>query len=770
MASQEAFPGETGELRFHSLILSQVNDAVLAVDAAGIVTYMNQSAERMYGAAVERVLGRPLADLYRYRWLAPGDEEQAGEALRAYGFWRGENLHVLHDGRVLHVESSVSTLTGDEGKPAGLLAVIRDVTDARRVEAALRDREARYRGLFEAIDEGFCIIEVLFDGDGRAVDYRFVETNDAFDQQSGVRDVVGRTIREVVPGLEPIWLERYGSVVHTGQSIRFVERAATLDRWFEVFAFRVGALDERQVAVLFKDLTERTRAARAMAELESRRRMALDAAELGTWRHDLATNQVELDTRARAHYGLDGSLVTADEIVARVHPEDRGALVEAMTASLDPEVKRPVAAEYRVVLPNGGIRWLSINGHVSFEPADGLTRPTVGIGTTRDITDSKRAEAELREADRRKDEFLAILAHELRNPLAPIRTAVGILRAPGVADAVAQRARDIIDRQVAQMARLVDDLLDVSRLSRGHLSLQRRPVRVEEVLELAIETARPLIEAQRHRLDVHGPPRPILLDADLARLAQVFANLLNNAARYTPPGGLLTVRVAEDAAGVAVEVEDTGVGIAAEHVEQIFELFARGDPSRGSGGGLGIGLALSRRLVELHGGRLTASSPGPGRGSTFTATLPVHHALDAPAPVPEAPDGRAAPRVPRRVLVVDDNMDAADTTALFLTASGYTVRTAYGGEQALRELADFHPEVVLLDIGMPGMDGFETCRRIRDLPGGRDVLIAAVTGWGQDESRRQTRLAGFEAHLVKPVAPETVLQLVESRRTGGGAH
>ena len=760
MAPQGRFPGEAGEHRFHSLILGQVNDAVLAIDTDGLITFMNRSAERMYGADARHALGRRLTDLYEYRWLSPSDEDEAAEALQRFGFWRGENLHVVRDGRILHVDSSVSALTDDAGQPAGLLAVIRDVTEARRVEARLRDREARYRSLFAAIDEGFCIIEVVYDEHGAAVDYRFVETNAAFSTQSGISDPLGRTIREVVPGIEPVWLDRYGSVVRTGQSLRFVERAEALDRWFEVFAFRVGALEERQVAVLFKDLTERTRAARAMAELENRRRMALDAAQLGTWRHDIQTNQVELDDRARAHYGVNSGLVSVDEIVARIHPQDREALLEAMVAALDPEQRRPVVMEYRVVGPDGGIRWLSVNGQVGFETTDGVSRATIGIGTTRDITDSKRAEDELREAARRKDEFLAILAHELRNPLAPIRTAVGLLRTPGLDDGLSQRARDIIERQVEHMARLVDDLLDISRLSRGHLSLQRRPVRVEDVLDLAIETARPVIEARRHHLDLVGPTRAILLDADLARLAQVFANLLNNAARYTPPGGRITVRVVDAGDQVAIQVEDTGVGLAAEHLEPVFELFARGAPGRESGGGLGIGLALSRRLTELHGGVLTATSAGLGLGATFTATLPALPAAASVTPPADAPAPAARP-VRQRVLVVDDNVDAADTTALFLAAAGCSVRAAYGGEQALREVADFQPDVVLLDIGMPGLDGFETCRRIRTLPGGTDVVIAAVTGWGQEESRRQTRLAGFEAHLVKPVAPETILALVD---------
>jgi PAS domain S-box-containing protein len=376
------------------------------------------------------------------------------------------------------------------------------------------------------------------------------------------------------------------------------------------------------------------------------------------------------------------------------------------------------------------------------------------------LEEQRRTEAALREADRRKDEFLAILAHELRNPLAPIRTAVGLMRTADLPESVRVRARDIIERQVAHMARLVDDLLDVSRLSRGKMQLQCERLNLDDVLDAAIETARPSIEAHGHELREQRAPERVVLNADHARLAQVFTNLLNNAAKYTPMNGTIGIEVDAGGGQVEVRVTDTGEGIAAERLESIFEIFEGAGKLRSPAAGLGIGLALARRLVELHGGTLTALSPGVGYGATFSVRLPAIAAASQAVSVPTAQlpvNGMA-----RRVLVVDDNTDAAETSAMLLQACGFDVRMAFSGEQALTDVLDFKPEIVLLDLGMPGLDGFETCRRLRARVYEWPLFIIAVTGWGQDESRRKTKQAGFDAHLVKPVATEALLQLLVS--------
>lgn len=393
-----------------------------------------------------------------------------------------------------------------------------------------------------------------------------------------------------------------------------------------------------------------------------------------------------------------------------------------------------------------------------------LTLPDGRLGVVchfYDLSERQAYEAALREADRQKDEFLAMLAHELRNPLAPIRTSVGILRDRGGDDPVLARCRDVIDRQTAQMARLLDDLLDISRLSRGRLTLQRSIVSIDDVIDAAVETSRPAIDrhGQHLRLSIHCPG--VRLDGDEARLTQVFANLLNNAAKYSSPGGRIDLSASQEGGTVVVRVRDTGIGMAPDLVERVFGLFTQAVEAQAHApGGLGIGLSLARRLVEMHGGTIAAASPGVGRGSEFTVRLP---ALAARPSESRAGDERL-PVVPApiacRVLVVDDNVDAANMTALLLHGAGCDIRTVYDGPAALRESEAFRPDVVLMDVGMPVMDGHEVCRRIRSLPWGRDPLVVAISGWGQEEARQRSAEAGFDQHLTKPVDPDALVQLV----------
>jgi signal transduction histidine kinase len=369
---------------------------------------------------------------------------------------------------------------------------------------------------------------------------------------------------------------------------------------------------------------------------------------------------------------------------------------------------------------------------------------------------------ELREADRRKDEFLAMLAHELRNPLAPIRNALEILRLRGRdRRAAAREAWDMVERQTEQLSRLVDDLLDVSRITRGKITLQRAPVEVAEVVRRAVETSRPLIEARRHTLQVQLPPRPLWVEGDLTRLAQVVLNLLNNAAKYTDEGGQLSVAVEAPAEGngwpaeVVIRVRDTGMGIRPEMLPRVFDLFTQADRTLDRAqGGLGIGLTLVRRLVQMHGGRVEAHSEGPGKGSEFMVRLPLYR---GPLPEPDdSGDGAAVAAPPRRILVVDDNRDSAQSLATLLRLTGNDVLAANDPRAALEAAARFRPEVAILDIGLPGMDGYELARRLRSLPGLEHLRLAALTGYGSEEDRRRSRDAGFDDHLVKPVEMETL--------------
>ncbi len=378
-----------------------------------------------------------------------------------------------------------------------------------------------------------------------------------------------------------------------------------------------------------------------------------------------------------------------------------------------------------------------------------------------DITERRQAEEALREADRRKDEFLAVLAHELRNPLAPIRNAVAILKLKGTSDPTLQMAQDMIDRQLKHMVRLIDDLMDVSRITRGRLQLRRERIELAAVLEQALEASRPHIDGAGHALTMTLPPHPIHLVGDPVRLAQVFLNLLNNACKYTERGGSIRLHAERDGQHVVVRVTDTGIGIPPEHLPGLFEMFSQaGADSERSQGGLGIGLSLARGLVQMHGGSIEARSEGQGAGSEFIVRLPVLTEMTAPEPSPaDRPDATEA-AMTRRILVVDDNADIVESLAMILRLRGNEVETARNGLEAVEMAERVRPEVVLLDLGMPKLDGYAACRRIREQPWGADMVIIALTGLGQDDDRRNAQEAGFDDHLVKPVDPSVLLELL----------
>jgi signal transduction histidine kinase len=411
-----------------------------------------------------------------------------------------------------------------------------------------------------------------------------------------------------------------------------------------------------------------------------------------------------------------------------------------------------------------------------FRKSRALARANEALG--REITERERVEEALRRsnqeletrvrertealevADRRKDEFLAALSHELRNPLAPIRAAVEFMRLKGTGDPATERARGVIDRQVEHMTRLIDDLLDVSRITRDQLVLRRARVKLEDVIAAAVETSRPVIEQRGHHLSVRIQEAPIWIEADPARLSQVISNLLTNAAKYTPPGGSVAVSAGTRGGAVVVEVADTGIGVPPEMLPRIFDMFLHSGRPRGrSADGLGIGLTLARRLVEMHGGTIQVESAGTGQGSTFAIRLPVKAAAPLSDSVSEPLDLSPLDHS-LKVLVVDDNQDAAEMLVAMLNAWRQETAIAFDGLTAIERGGAFEPEVVLLDIGMPGVDGYETARRVRERPWGRKVVLVAVTGWGQQADRERSEAAGFDYHLVKPVAPTALKALL----------
>jgi PAS domain S-box-containing protein len=378
-----------------------------------------------------------------------------------------------------------------------------------------------------------------------------------------------------------------------------------------------------------------------------------------------------------------------------------------------------------------------------------------------DVTKRRRAEQALRDTDRRKDEFLATLAHELRNPLAPIRQAAHILRAQTATEAQKLWSQDVIDRQVQHMALLIDDLLDISRVSRGTLDLRIATTELAEVIEAAIETARPIVDAKRHKLSVETPHEAVKFAADPLRLAQVLSNLLTNAAKYTDPGGQIRLRAWSDSQAITLSVSDNGIGIPTDNIESVFAMFSQVKASQDrSDGGLGIGLALAKGLVELHGGTIEATSEGLGKGSEFIVRLP-HGVISAPVPHETAAASTALARH-RRILIADDNHDAADSLAVLLQMQGHEVTVVRNGREALTTINAVRPEIALLDIGMPELDGYEVARQVRQNTLGRAVTLIAVTGWGQDRDKARALGAGFNHHLTKPIEPTQLLDLIRS--------
>ena len=647
--------------------------------ANGRLLRVNAQFARIVGRPTAELVGRPQLELTH-----PEDRptEQAGYARLLAGADSGfesEKRLLCDDGRTAWVHSTVNLVRAADGQPLRTVAITLDITERRLAQEALRVSEERYHTLFDSMDEGFCIIEMLFDEHGKPCDYRFLEVNPAFQKQSGMAGVVGKRMLELAPEHEAHWFATYGKVALLGEPLRFVNQANSLNkRWFDVYAFRLGGPESRRVATLFTDVTERKQAAESAVE-----------------------------------------------------------------------------------------------------------------------------------SDRRKSEFLAMLAHELRNPLAPIRNALQILRlgadsAPAATEAglplesgvdhppdpaqATLSAIEMMERQVAHMVRLVDDLLDVSRISLGKISLRIERVSLAAVVTQAVQATRPLVELMGHDLTVALPSEPVPLEADATRLVQIIGNLVTNACKFTARGGRIALSAHLDeqwllvqpvaalgasplespepatrqATQVVIRVRDNGIGIAQSELPRIFQMFTQVDTSLGrSTGGLGIGLALVKDLVALHGGTVVVHSAGIGRGSEFEVRLPLAAALPPGAPPTASTVPAGAPQpVALRILLVDDNHDAVDSLALLLALAGHETHLAHDGLQAVSAAQSLQPDVILLDLGLPGIDGFEAARRIRKQTGGKCPLLVAITGWGQPEDRRRTTEAGFDAHLVKPVELDDLMGLL----------
>ncbi len=523
----------------------------------------------------------------------------------------------------------------------------------------------------------------------------------------------------------------------------------------------------RQVLGTAREVTEQMRAEEALRASEARHRLLAETMLQGV-----------------VHHAQDGTIITMNPAAERILGRPRDELLGSDPAheawntiredgTTFPGEEHPASVSLRTGQPVRGVvmgvynwerreyRWLRVDAVPLTRRGEVL--PYEVYTVFEDVTQARRTEQALREAHTRKDHFIATLAHELRNPLAPIRNAVSVLRLKGYDDPAMVWCQSVIDRQITHMARLLDDLLDASRITSGKLELRRAQVTLPQVLAQALETARPLLDAARHTLTVQLAEPAAVLDGDLMRLAQVFGNLLTNAAKYTEPGGQISITSAHAHGEVTVCVRDTGIGIDAAYLPRIFEMFGQVESAlERSQGGLGIGLSLARALVEMHGGRVSARSEGRGRGTEFVVHLPLsteplaHAVRSAPVDLPAV--------TARRILVVDDNRDGADTLAMLLRLRGYEVEAAYDGPAALDGAERFRPAVLVLDIGLPTLNGYEVCETLRGRDGGASMLIIAVTGWGSTPDLERADRAGFDAHFVKPVDMDRLLQLLPLSR------
>jgi PAS domain S-box-containing protein len=647
-----------------------------------------------------------------------------------------------------------------DGSVSGVFIEGVDITDRAITEASLRETEARLRAALKAgrmgswetdhstktrtwSKEGMLLFGLdLPDGrghvDGPEDEYAAAIHPDdrhvvqRFRELAARQDSFAAEYRIVRPDGSVAWLAGRGAVVArdaSGHPLRLVSVMA--------------------------DETDRRLAEERLRIERERLSLALSAGRMGAYDFNIRDGILWWSPQTFALFGVDPAtfVPTPQAVTALLHPDDREPFTRLRGEAL--AQRRIFEHEFRVVRPDGTQIWVAHRGEAEY---DGTGQAIRSFGVTMDITERKRAEDALRDGDRKKDLFIAVLAHELRNPLAPIRNAISLLRTDG---SQLSWCCDVIDRQVRQMTRLLDDLLDVSRLSRGHLRVHLKRMDAAQAISQAIEIARPWIDSAGHEISVELPSSRMEVEGDLVRLAQAFSNVLINAAKYTAEKGKIDVAVKLEEGQLSVRISDNGIGIAAEHLSSIFEMFSQvGTGADRPGAGQGIGLALSKGLVELHGGTIEAMSAGPGKGSTFEIRLP------RPEPRIDGNNLVASTRLPvrsspRKILVADDARDTADSFGLLLQGRGHVVMVAYDGESALKMAEKFRPQFVLLDLGMPIIDGFEVCRRIRATPWGGGVSIVAQSGWGQERDRRQSRAAGFDHHLVKPVDLEDLFSLIE---------
>ena len=745
--------------------LRSIGDAVITTDTTGSVTYINGVAESLTGWSKADALDQPLEKVFRIVNEATRQpvENPANRVLR-HGIVVGLANHTVlirKDGSECPIDDSAAPIRDEQGHVSGCVLIFRDVTAQRLVEREKENQLHTARLLASIVESSNDAII------GKSLDGFIQSWNAAAERLFGytAEQAIGQHISLVIP-LDLIAEEaRIIASLKAGQRIEHYETERVrsdghrISVSLTISPIKDGSGNVIGASKIVRDITDRQRAERdrqnfvTLVENSTDFIGMCDMDGMPFFVNRAGLEMVGLDS-------IDNALRTP--LQEFFFPEDQ----EMITNEFLPKVREIGNNEVEVRFRHfktGAARWMVYKVLMLRNAAN----QPIGYATvSQDITDRKRLEDDLRrlavdlsETDRRKNEFLATLAHELRNPLAPMSNMLEVVkRADGDVETI-RRAHDTIERQLTQMVRLVDDLLDLNRITHDRLELRRSEVELSSVIQQAVEVARPLIDSAGHNLTIDLPPEPIFLNADHTRLAQLFGNLLNNSCKYTRPNGEITLSVKRRDEEVAVTVKDNGAGIPPEKLDSIFDMFMQVDrTAEQSQGGLGIGLTLVKRLTEMHGGSIEAKSDGAGQGSEFVVRLPIVQKLEEISTA--ASDAPAAQSAQRRILIVDDNRDSADSLALLLEITGNKTYMAHDGLEAVELIEKHRPEVVLLDIGLPTLDGHEVCRRVREQPWGKDIVVIALTGWGQEDDRRKSEEAGFNGHLVKPVDYDKLLELL----------
>jgi PAS domain S-box-containing protein len=758
-------PGrEPADDAFRLLIAGIKDYAIFLLDPDGRVASWNAGAESINGYTADEIIGSHFSRFYPPEALARDWPKQELQLAAEAGRCEEEAWRVRKDGSQFWASVIITALWDEKGRLRGFAKVVRDLTERKRQEDALRASEERFRSLVEGVrDYSIFMLStqgIVLSWNAGARAMKGYEAHEIIGSHFS-RFYTTDAIQRHWPDQELKIATMEGRVEDEGWRVR--KDGSRFWANIIITALRDGHGELIGFSKITRDLTERRQAEELVRQSEERLRLLIEGVdEYAVFMLDANGLISSWNTGAERMSGYKAGEIVGRHYSHFYRPEDIVASKPWQELATARQTGRLTEEGWRL-RKNGAAFWANSNVTAMHDTQGDL----YGFACiTQDLT-LRRQTAALEDAARRMHEFVAMLAHELRNPLAPIRNAVALMGKKGLSDPTLEAMRQTIDRQSAHLGRILDELLDVNRVARGKFTIERSPIELGDILVRAIETSRPLIESRGQILRTEVPAHPVNFSGDALRLTQAIVNLLNNAARYTREGGEISLTVTADEQEIKILVRDNGRGIAPEMLERIFDLFMQLQPQEnGAHGGLGVGLALVRRIVQLHGGTVVAHSAGLGAGSEFLVRLPLvskPRPAIAPSSAGEASAAEARPDGAKRlrILVVDDNADAADSLALLLQALGQETRTVYDGTAALAAVESFRPQVVLLDLGMPKMDGYQVARRISSEPGGVRPLLVAITGWGQDADKQRSREAGFHHHFVKPVGEQTLRRLLE---------